>query len=334
MTRPRVVLRVDADARIGTGHAVRSLTLGAALRARDIDVTVVSTGLPDALARQALEHGVAVEAGAADADRIAALHPDLVVVDGYHLAPLLADLVEVGQPFALVDDNHELPIAGASLILNQNLHANRALYPDADPAQRLLLGPPYLLLRTDVAALEPREPRQRADRVLVVIGGGDASGHTAGVVEELLRDEKLHVCIGVGAANPRREELMAFATRHADRVRVDPGDLVGGYTWADVAVIGAGATMWEVGYLGLPAIAVVVADNQSAAAAAAEQRGFVEAVDARSALDVAPLAERCAALVSDPARRRSMSSAGRAVFDGLGASRAAIEIDELIGART
>ena len=84
--------------------------------------------------------------------------------------------------------------------------------------------------------------------------------------------------------------------------------------------------MWEVGYLGLPAVAVIVADNQVAGARAAEAHGFLEAVDGRAGADVVELVERCARLASDPRRRRQMSGAGRELFDGRGAERVAEEL--------
>jgi UDP-2,4-diacetamido-2,4,6-trideoxy-beta-L-altropyranose hydrolase len=332
MTRRRVVLRVDADAVVGTGHAVRSLTLGAALRSHDFEVTVVSASLPDALAEQAAAEQMAVEVVSAETSwaRIEQRRPDLVVVDGYHLAALVQRLVSSDLTFALIDDNHELPIEGASLILNQNLHATEALYADRAVAQRLLLGPRYVLLRAGVAGLKRRPPRERANRILVAIGGGDEAGHTESIVTELLRHREFHVCIGVGAANPRRADLLAVAARHPNRVRVDRGDLVESYAWADVAVIGAGTTMWEVGHLGLPAIAVVVAENQRAAAAAAADRGFIETVDGSGGPDTAELAERCAVLTADLARRQRMSTVGRELIDGQGPSRVAAEIESLL----
>ncbi len=331
MTSPRVVLRVDADATIGVGHAMRSITLGAALAARRFDVRLVSVAIPDPLAARATAAGITVELTDEPSvmDRITDLEPSLVVVDGYHLAPLLGELEARAISHAVIDDNHELPIGGAALVLNQNLHATTALYPDVRPDQQLLLGSRYVLLRPDVARVRRRPPRAVANRVLVALGGADPIGLTGPLAAGLVDQPAFEVAIAVGSANPRRDELRSLASRHHGRVRVDAGDLVDSYRWADVAVIGAGTTMWETGYLGLPALAVIVADNQWAGGRAAAEHGLVEAIDGRRDLAVAALLERCKHMTSDVERRRAMSSAGRGLFDRNGANRVAAAIESL-----
>jgi UDP-2,4-diacetamido-2,4,6-trideoxy-beta-L-altropyranose hydrolase len=330
--RARIVLRVDGDAHIGVGHAVRSLTLGRALAARGLGVTIVSVSLPEVIAAHATRRGISVEIVPAEAvaGRIERLRPQLVVVDGYHLSPVVEHLAAGGVPTAIIDDNHELPLAGVQLVLNQNLHATMDLYQDAFPAQRFLLGADYVLLRSDVMGIDPRRNRDRANRVLVALGGADPEAITEKLATELVRRTAFEVSIGIGAANPRRTELTELAGQHSTHLHLDSGDLVDGYGWADLAVISAGTTMWEVGFLGLPAVALVVAENQRAGAQAAASRGFLEAVDVLGGADIAHVVDECERLASDAVRRGEMSAIGRALFDGNGASRVADEIESLV----
>ena len=180
-------------------------------------------------------------------------------------------------------------------------------------------------------AIDRHEPRHDGRRVLIALGGGDDRGLTGVLTAALLDRPDYEVWLGIGPTNPRRNELVSFAAREPDRVHVDRGDLVDGYRWADVAVIGSGTTMWEVGYLGLPAVAVIVADNQVAGARAAEARGFLEAADGRAGADPVELVERCARLASDLRLRGRMSTAGPCLFDGRGAERVAEELHVLAG---
>lgn len=333
MSRLHVVLRADAGSSTGIGHLMRSITLGEALVERDVETVLVSSSPPPALVQRAVDRGVAVTTitDPLAVRDIAEHEPDLVVVDGYHLGPLLAGLTVAGLPHGVIDDNAELPTEGASLVLNQNLHASAAMYPSRRADRRLLLGARYALLRSDVIRLAPRAAQPHASRVLVAIGGSDPLGLTGAVAAELLRGG-LEVWVGVGPANPQHSGLHALAGTNDGHLHVDRGDLLEGYAWADLAVVGAGTTLWEVGYLGLPSVAVVVADNQVNGASAAAARGFVDVVDARATeamvATVGALGARCRTLAADVERRRAMAEAGRVLFDGLGAGRAADEIIE------
>jgi spore coat polysaccharide biosynthesis predicted glycosyltransferase SpsG len=304
--QPRIVLRADASESIGIGHVMRSLTLGSELVRRGIDVTLATYCIPHSLGVRAWEFGISVlEAERAPADVF-------TVVDGY-------DIGAPPGPHAVIDDNLESAVERAALILNQNLHATEAMYADLASQARLLLGPSYALLRRE---LQPQRGAVRVDatRVVVAMGGADPSRSTEPILDELLRAPAIDVRVAIGAANPRRN---AIASRD---VALDRGDLVDSLAWADVAVIAAGTTLWEVGYTGVPAIAVVVADNQAEAAKAAAARGFVQLAERDE------VAASVRALLGDPTRRQAMRAAGQACFDGQGAARVADAVIEVMDA--
>ncbi len=301
-----IVLRADAGPAIGIGHVMRSLTLGGELARRGVEVALATRELPAALATRAERLGVRV-VGPDDASADA-----FVMLDGYEIA------APAGR-HGVIDDNREAPVAGAALVLNQNLHAAAGMYADLSPATRLLLGPEYALVRDELGAVRATGPvRERASRVVLAVGGADPLGLTEPIARALAPECELRVA--VGAANPRRDAIAALG------VTLDAGDLVDSYGWADVAVIAAGTTLWEVGYLGLPAVAIVVADNQRAAAKASEAAGFVVGADPDGVR--ATVAE----LLVDPTRRGTMRTAGQALFDGRGATRVADAVIEVAGA--
>jgi UDP-2,4-diacetamido-2,4,6-trideoxy-beta-L-altropyranose hydrolase len=300
--QPRIVIRADASETIGIGHVMRSLTLGSELVRRGIDITLATNCLPHSLGVRAWQYGVTVlEGERAPADAF-------TVVDGYEIAA-------PAGPHAVIDDNREAAVEGARLVLNQNLHATEAMYADLPSRTRLLLGPEYALLRSE---LQPRRGpvRRDASRVVVAMGGADPGGCTEPILDALRADTNIELRVAIGAANPRRGAIEARG------VVLDRGDLVESLAWADVAVIAAGTTLWEVGYVGVPAIAVVVADNQAAGAKAASARGFVQLAE----LDDVASAVR--ELLADTEQRQAMRGAGQACFDGCGTARVA---DALIG---
>lgn len=192
-----------------------------------------------------------------DPHSVVELSPDLVVVDGYGLGPLVRALAADDVVFGVIDDNAELPVDGAAFVLNQNLHADPSPYPGT-PVDRLLLGPSWALLRRYVGAVGPIETTDRPDPVLVAMGGADPLGLTLPITAGLL-EAGLTVWVGVGAANPQRGALETLAAGEPDRPTLDRGDLLDGYSAAALAVVGAGTTMWELAHLGIPSSSTAVA---------------------------------------------------------------------------
>jgi len=99
-----------------------------------------------------------------------------------------------------------------------------------------------------------------------------------------------------------------------------------------VAVIGGGSTIWEACFLGIPAVAVIVADNQVAGATLAGANGVVEVIDSREGVDVERVASLVRELVRSPAQRQRMSTAGRQLVDGQGVNRVIAAIEEVLAA--
>lgn len=318
-----VAIRVEAGGRIGVGHAMRCATLGAALISAGHRVTVVSASLPDWVAERYRSAGAVIE-------RAPTPPVDVWVVDGYELGDELEALASSGIAVVAIDDNHELPVAAARLVVNQNLHASADLYHDVGLDVRLLLGPSYAMIRRDVTSID-RSTHDDARTILVSFGGTDPAGLTLPVVTALVGVADVAVVVALGADHPHRPHVEDLVERHADRVRFDAGDLIDGLRSADVAAIGGGSTLWEVASLGIPAVAAVVADNQEAGTAAAQAAGFVDGVDVRDGdRSAADVAEAVLALLDDPERRAAMARAGRTLFDGRGAERVVEAIESLV----
>src|SRR5258708_1750107 len=93
--------------------------------------------------------------------------------------------------------------------------------------------------------------------------------------------------------------------------------------WADVAVAGAGTTFWEMSFLGLPGILLVLAENQAGVAAAAERLGIACSLGEAADVSAAAIAGKLAALLDSIDKRRSQSEKGRNLVDGRGAERVA-----------
>ena len=330
----KVLIRVDAGPTIGIGHAMRCTTLALELAHTGHAVEIVTEGLPSNI-RDRLAHPRIVVGGRQPqelvtdlADGPTAEHPDVIVVDGYHLGPEVERLAAADQILLLIDDNGELPVEHAHLVLNQNLHADRSLYPTIRSDTLMLAGPPYALLRSDVLSLDRPEPDAVGRRLVVTLGGADPARLTRPILTGLLEDPRNTIVVAIGPANLDRSDIENLASASEGRISIDPGDLLTGFRSADIAVIGGGTTLWEVAFLGLPAVAAIVADNQLFGTYAAASRGFVAAVDVRAESDAQGILAAVRSLLDDADRRRQMTCSGRTVFDGRGAARVVEALQE------
>jgi RimJ/RimL family protein N-acetyltransferase len=91
--------------------------------------------------------------------------------------------------------------------------------------------------------------------------------------------------------------------------------------WADVGVSAGGFTSWELAFMGLPSIVIVIAANQTSVAAALEREAVIVNLGEHARVGVDQIAAALQSVFADSARRAFMSQRGRALVDGLGVDK-------------
>jgi UDP-2,4-diacetamido-2,4,6-trideoxy-beta-L-altropyranose hydrolase len=334
-----LLIRADASVRIGTGHVMRCLALAQAWQDGGGEAHFALADAPPAAAGR-LEaeglrlHRVAADAGGAeDAREVVRLARRVgaawLVLDGYHFPAQYQEAVKgSGLRLLVIDDYGHAGRYAADLILNQNLYAEGRLYEGRAPGSRLLLGPRYALLRREFLKWSgwKRSVPEVARTALVTLGGADAGNVTGQVLRALraIRQGPFEAVVLVGPGNPNRRELEE-AVRGDRRVSlaVNAPDVARLMAWADVAVSAAGSTCYELLFMGLPALALVLADNQAPVADALERHGLGESAGWGDRLDVGAMADLLSAFLNDSRRRSAMAERGRAWVDGRGGGRVA-----------
>ena len=230
-----------------------------------------------------------VPPSAADAATVASLHPDLVVVDGYHFDEhFFAALDEYDIRYGVIDDNGDTPALRSVVVVNQNPHADPSMYDHMTAAPRLLLGTRFALLRTEILEAARRAPGRRPGTVFVAFGGSDPRGLTAPVAVGLASRGWRFVS-PVGPRIPiERHSSRRSTQRPAACTVTESADYAAELAAADVAVLGAGSSLLEAACLRTPAVAVIVAENQRQLASACLEQGLVSRLfdaDQRSLVD-------------------------------------------------
>lgn len=319
----KVLIRADGSSAIGIGHLMRSLALAQALRDGADEVTLLTAVDLGPLASQWEQEGVTVDyleaeiGSTEDARRTSTLARGIgagwLVLDGYSFDGSYRSALDLDARLMIVDDHGAVGL-GADLVVNGNLYGLDAMYPALDG--RLLAGPRYAMLRREF-----RSPARAAHRggILLTLGGADPEQRTAAILDALsARGLKGRVVIGPRQRSP--DALSALASALGWEPLEAPDEMSALLQSAGIAIVGSGSTTLECAALGVPMVAVRIADNQIPVAAALEALGLAAIANGD---DPAGVTEAAAALADDPARQAAMAAAGPRLVDGRGALRAA-----------
>jgi UDP-2,4-diacetamido-2,4,6-trideoxy-beta-L-altropyranose hydrolase len=330
-----VVIRADASASIGAGHAMRCLALAQAWIDRGADVHWLATELLPSCRNRIAAEGIHVALQRRDAPEeedalrteqfAAAVAADWVVLDGYSFgARHQATLKQAGRRVLFIDDHGHADRYTADIVLNQNIYANDTLYAEKAGGAIYLLGPRNALLRREFRdAGSVRETRAQALNLLVMFGGAGDAAHASLILEALRRlapRRRFQVHLVLGSA-VRAEDVVDDRTDEWLTVSQFVGDMPAALACADMAVSAAGSTVYELMTAGVPSLVVAVAENQRANARRLSQLGLAINLGFAGSLEVDAVAGALDGLAADALTRASMSAKGRETVDGQGAVR-------------
>ena len=339
----KLLIRADANQQMGTGHVMRCLALAQAWQDAGGCATFVMTSkAPKLEARLKLEGMQLVffqmEAGSkGDAYRTVELARwiggDWLVVDGYHFDTNYQRIIkEADLHLMLIDDNGHAEHYFADMLLNQNLHANEALYVNREPYTRLLLGTRYVLLRKEFLKWREyrREIPNKAKKILVTMGGGDPNNVTTKVINALkkLDISDLAVKIIIGPSNPHIESLQNALLLAPCSVRIiqNVENMAELMAWADMAISAGGTTSLEIAFTGLPNLVIATAGNQRPVAEQLQEVGAAEYLGWHESLSASELARKLTTLLTTRRVRMQMAQRAQEVLDGKGADRVLMHI--------
>lgn len=333
MSKTEIVLRADHGPGIGLGHAMRCLAIGESWVRLGGKATIAARGEFPAVRSRFRRVGidyVGIES-TCQPDREAGLLRELcsdkgwIVVDGYHFSQdYLSELHGTCGGLMVIDDTGHLRSYPTDILLNQNLGAHEIVYNIPRDAITLL-GPRYALLRGNFTsrAGDDYSTREVGKRVLVLLGGGAQHfvlEKILSALDQLASRRPLSVRILIGP-HALGEIHTALCARPGWRFLKDVEDVGEHMHWADLAISAAGSTCWELAYVGLPSLLIILAENQAGIAHALDAQGAARCMGWAKDLVKETIASEIAALLDDWTSRDSMSKLARALVDGRGVLR-------------
>ena len=255
----------------------------------------------------------------------------LLVIDGYEIETTLEQKAKGWASAVFVIDDSPTRQHDCDFFLDQTLARTREHYARAIPEDCVtFLGPQFALLRGQFAEHRPRSltrSRSECRRVLIAFGGADQeelTARTLASLSPLFASLSFDVVVHASVSASRLRRLAATMATDVE-VWESPEHIAALMSAADLAIGAAGVTSWERCCLGLPALIVVLAENQRDIADALSRAGAATVVTAGD-IESGALAHLITNLDIS-----QMSDAAARVCDGNGAFRVAAAVTQRVG---
>ena len=241
----KVHILTEGNSKIGLGHLTRCIGLADAFKEKNISAPIISNWIKNfnILAKKLIDS-------------------DVVIIDSY-----LADLQIYKKIAALskipvfIDDNLRLDYP-PGLILNGTIRAEFYNYPKTH-YHSYLLGNKYILLRKEFWDVPPKNINKKVSEILITFGGTD-NNLTSKILSLLCQyypGLKKNVVISKALKrNKISERLIDKNTTIFNSP--DAETMIRIMLKSDIAISGGGQTLNELARIGIPTIAVAIAENQ------------------------------------------------------------------------
>ena len=251
----------------------------------------------------------------------------IIALDGYHFDGYYQRIIKnKGFRLLYIDDYGHADHYYADVILNQNLSADISLYPNYSPHTKFLLGPQYALLRKEFLKWKTwkRDIPGVSKKVLVTMGGADPDNVTLKVLKALkeVAIPDMEIVVVLGPANPHKDDIEHFLSLFPfkSNLLLSVDNMPELMAWADVGVAAGGSTSWELAFMGLPSLLIILAENQRAVSHKLEESGTSINLGWYDETKVGTIAKLAENTMKNQKTREAMSTKGRSLVDGNGGS--------------
>lgn len=297
-----VVIRADANSKIGMGHVMRCLSVADALLKRGEEVLFVTaddTPVP-LLTKKGIPYRVLhtdyadMEAelpelwevlrelpqGAESPEEALPQRNTFILVDSYYVTEKYLAALKKRITTIYIDDIYAFSYP-VDMLINYNIYGEEMGYEkDAAFADtKLLLGTEYVPLREEFSAGE--QQRTAADGGILITTGGSDSFNLAGQLlmeamkYDALKEKEYHAVSG--SLNPHIGELQALVEKHENiHIHCNVTNMAELMAESEVALSAGGSTLYELCAMGVPVIAFSFAENQERLVQTFVKRGIAQ----------------------------------------------------------
>lgn len=274
----KVIILTEGGQNIGFGHLARCLSLCQAFEARGYEPEFIING--DQSVKNILQdrkfkilNWIKEEKELAHGLK----DIDVVILDSYLAGPEVYKTISGRVKVPVFLDDYRRLDYPPGIVLNWNIQAHELDYPQ-NVQVTYLLGPKYISLRRSFWEVREKKINQKITEVMVTFGGDDSKNLTPKVLEFLTGHyPALKKNIIIGDAFTNQSEIEAAADTNTYLIKSpDETGMKEIMLKSDIAVSSAGQTLHELARVGVPTVAMAVADNQRNNLNGWEKAGFIE----------------------------------------------------------
>lgn len=332
-----LIIRVDGNVDIGTGHFMRCLALAQYWQNNGGKIYFIMNN------PQSLENRISMEnmnlikleenpASEEDALKLIEifheLNGDWIIVDGYHFNAEYINLIKHHNiKLLLFDDEGKLDNYSADIILNQNLHAHNINYNFLNNYCKLLLGTNYVLLRNEfLNNLNYKKTiKEVATNILVTLGGSDKNNYSLKVLKSInnINNSSLNVIVLLGSKNTHKQDILNFIEESTVNITLlqNIKDMPSKMQWADLAFSSGGTTVWELAFMGVPVIVGGTSHIEEVLIEGLNKNKLFKTIPQLDEIEESDLTKIISEIIYDKKLRKIMSRDGNKFVDGFGCSR-------------
>ncbi len=256
---------------------------------------------------------------------------DVLIVDDYRLGAAFEQTARTWAPFIASIDDVPARHHFVDVIIDPTYGRTAFAYVESAPGALCLVGSEYALLRPQFASMREvslarRERRAgRLEQILIAFGACDPDNYSEAALDILLQIPNVLISILVGASHHGARSIRAKSTNATDRVRLlkSRNNVAALMASSDLAIGAAGGMSWERCALGLPSVAVSIADNQQAVGELVSGAGAMLYLGQGIDILRTNLAAAVTKLRATPTELIEIGRAAAKLCDGQGAPRAA-----------
>jgi len=282
-----VALRVDGGKDIGMGHIMRTMALANDLKKKEKNEEVFYITKDDQKAVNKLKEND-FEVVIIDKDLSYEKEIEKVkdIIKKRKVNKLITDSYEIDQSYLiemrkvvdkLVTIHDYAPFAFPShVVINGNAYAEDLDYQSYYGDTEFLLGTDYLLLREEFRNLPEIEVRDKAQNILVTVGGYDLRNLTPKIIdalnsidldemeEQYIDKENLHIDVVIGPSFDNVDEIVEEVRKSSLDISLNfnvkkMSELM---IKSDIAISSGGSTLYELAVTKTPALVLLQAENQ------------------------------------------------------------------------
>jgi UDP-2,4-diacetamido-2,4,6-trideoxy-beta-L-altropyranose hydrolase len=222
------------------------------------------------------------------------------------------------------------------LLLDQNYSNNEDRYNGLVPENCMqLLGSEYAILRPQFRKARGNlKKRDSGDnRILVFMGGVDSQNVTSKVLRaiHMLDRSDIALDVVVGNLNPYHDEIKILTSKIPNTIcHHNVENMAKLMSSADLCIGAGGTTTWERCCVGLPTIAIILAENQKGISESLDREGALINLGWYQNVNENGITECINKLINNPGKIQSMTDIGRSLVDGEGVIRVVDTITSIV----